>query len=202
MEIYVGEKLPQEPRDYFTPSLLWHSSLLFVQRHKVLVTCLLLAIALGAVFFSKLRIVAPNNAVTHLNPGREDLERRLDQLNRYDNNNLPAVEATLKSKRFREDGETQRVLVPGNIGLIMLKLQLPPGSRYQKYGVSVQTVEGAELFRVNELKTDPSGAVLLKLTVDAVPAGDYAIQLLGGTSEKIMTNVALYNLRVIHETSR
>jgi hypothetical protein len=159
-----------------------------------------LAIAIGAVFVPKFRVLAPNGALTHLNVGREDLERRLDQLNRYDNNNLLAVEATLQSKRFREDSETQRVVVPANMGL-RLKFQLPPGSRYQEYGVSVQTVEGAELFKVNGLKTDASGAVLLKLTADAVPPGDYAMQLMGA-SEKTMSNVALYNLRVIHETSR
>lgn len=200
MEIYVGEKLPHEPKDYFTPSQLWHSSILFVQRHKVFVTCLVLAIALAAVLVSRLRLVAPNNAVTQVNVGREDLERRLDQLNRYDNNNLSAVEATLQSKRFREDSETQRVVVPANMGL-RLKFQLPPGSRYREYGVSVQTVGGAELFKVNGLKTDASGAVLLKLIADAVPPGDYAIQLMGA-SEKTMSNVALYHLRVIHEPSR
>lgn len=197
LEVYVGDKLP--PTGHLTPIELWHTSVFFIQQHKVLVTCSVVAIVLLAIFVPRLKVITPNSVVTQLNAKREDLERQLDVLNRYDNNNQPAVEATLKAKRLREGSETQRIVVPKNLNLIRLKLQLVESSRYQTYGVSVQTVEGTELFKVNNLKADADGAVLLKLTIDALPPGDYQIQLVGGASETSMSNVALYNVRVIHE---
>jgi hypothetical protein len=198
-EAYVGDKLPQQPRDYLTPAELWHTSLLFIQRHKVVLTCSAVAIVLLAVLIPKLKVIAPNSVVSQINAQRDDLERRLDLLNQNGNDNQPAVEATLQSKRFREGSETQRVVVPKSVRFIKLTLQLGEVNHYQKYRASVQNVEGTELFKVNNLKTDANGAVVLKLTVDALAPGDYQIQLMGGASEKTMSNVALYHLRVIHE---
>lgn len=200
-EVYVGEKR-QVPADSFTTSELWHSSILFLQRHKVLISCSAVAIVLLAVFVPRLKVPpAPNNALTELNARRVDLERQLEQLNRYDDNTQPALEAILQSKQLREDGETQKLVVPKNTRFIRLKLQLPAGIRHERYGVIVQTVEGDELFKVNDLKTDTNGAVVLKLTSGALPPGDYQIQLMGGTSLTVMRDVARYNLRLIHDTS-
>jgi hypothetical protein len=198
-EAYVADKLPTQPRDHFTPAELWYASILFIRRYKVLLTCSALVIVLLAVFLPRLSVIAPNSVVSQINAQREELEHRLNVLNQNDDNNQPAVEATLQSKRFREGSETQRVVVPKNLHLIRFKLQLPEVSQYQRYRASVQTVEGTELFKVNNLKTDASGAVLLKVTVDALPPGDYQIQLMGGASEKTMTNIAPYNMRIIHE---
>jgi len=199
-EVYVGEKR-QEPADSFTTSERWHSSLLFLQRNKVLITCSAVIIVLLAVFVPKLKVPPPNSALTELNARRADLERQLEQLNRYDNNSQPALEAVLQSKLLREDSETQKLVVPKNTKLIRLKLQLPAGIRHERYGAIVQTVEGDELFKVNDLKTDTNGAVVLKLTSGALPPGDYQIQLMGGTSLTVMRDVARYNLRIIHDTS-
>jgi hypothetical protein len=202
LEVYVGEKFQQEPLpNYFMPSQLWHTSILFLQRHKVLVACSLGIIVVLVVFIpKKFWLPTSNSATSQLNVRRAELERRLDALNRNDNNNQPALEAALQSQLLREDGEMQKLVIPKNINLIRLKLQLPQGTRYEKYGASVQPVGRDEPFKVKELKTDATGAVVLILTVDAVPAGDYQIQLLGGTSEPVTSKVALYNLRIIHET--
>jgi hypothetical protein len=198
MEIYVRERSEREAiPEHLTISQLWHTSVRFLQDHKLPVALSVLAIVLLAVLVPRLIMpLAPNVPISPLNAQRTDIERRIAELNRHNNDKRPVVQVVLQPLVLRESGEIRKLVITRDTPLVSISLQLPPGIRYEEYRAIMQTVEGKELFKIDNLKA-AEGVVTFKMTTDILPYGDYQIELIADTSENVMSEVARYNLRVM-----
>ncbi len=201
MEIYVGERSEREVvHERLTLSQLWHNSVRFLQGHKLLVALSVLVIVLLAPFAPRLiRPLMPNGPVSPLNAQRTDIERRIAELNRSENNTQPLVQVTLLPLVLREGNEIRKLGITRETKLVNISLQLPLGNRYEKFRAIFQTVEGTELFAIDDLKAgqgEEESLVAFIVPTDILPQGDYEIKLISRT-DNVTTEVARYNLRVI-----
>jgi hypothetical protein len=206
MEVYVGERCErQSVHEPLTLSQLWQNSVRFLQGHKLSVAFSLLIIVLLAVFVPRmLRSLVPNGPISPLTAQRSDIERRIAELNRHNNDTRPLVQVTLQPLVLREGSEIRKLTITREARLVNINLQLPTGNRYESYRVIMQTVEGTELFGLAGLKAgenEASSGISFKLTDDVLPQGDYQIRLIGRTSENVTIEVARYNLRVIRDAA-
>ncbi len=201
MEVYVGERSGQEAgHERFTLSQLWHNSIRFLQAHKLLVALAVLLIVLLPVFVPRIvRPLIPNGSISPLKAQRTDVERRIRELNQSNNDTRSLVQIILQPLVLREGNEIRKLVITRETILVNINLQLPPGNRYRKYRAIFQTVEGTELFAIDDLKAgqgEGEGLVAFIVPTDILPQGDYEIELIAG-SENVTTEVARYNLRVI-----
>jgi|SRR5215212_2679462 len=201
MEVYVGEQSAQNRiHQPLTLSQLWHNSVRFLQGHKLSVVLSVLTIGFLAVFVPLiLRSLAWDSEIARVSTHQSNVER-IKELNQQNNPTQLSLQLTLQPLIFRGNSEIPRIVLTRDVTVIGLNLQLPPGNRYEKYQARLQTVEGSELFPIDDLKAGEgaaSGTVPFKLTADVLSQGDYQIQLLGSTSGNSTNEVARYNLRVI-----
>lgn len=208
MEIYVGERDETQPPariDTHPPAAPLGAPLSFLRAHKVWVTvsaCVLLLLLFTPPL---LRWLRPTDQATLVRERRASIERRIAELNHpaagQSIQSLPALELTLPQSLLREDGGLPRITLTDDIKLLTLKLALPQ-VRHENYSALVLTVEGDELFGVNNLKSDVDtgvAAVRLNLPTEFLATGDYQIQLRavavgGGAAE-----VGRYSFRVIKQ---
>jgi hypothetical protein len=203
MEVYVDERSGNQPdREPARLSQLWHNSVPFLQHHKLAVAFSVLIIVLLAIFVPLLlSSLAPDGGRSPLQARRADIERRITELNRKNTAAQQLVQVFLQPLVLREGSEIRKLVTTNETRPININLQLPSGNRHQNYRAVVQTVEGTELFAIADLKAGEgaeSSIVAFKLTADVLPQGDYQIKLLADSSENITSEVARYNLRVIH----
>jgi hypothetical protein len=112
---------------------------------------------------------------------RARIEREIAELNqRGVDQQQPARDMTLEtSSVLRESGGIKRVVLSPDIKLLRLKLTVP-ALEPQKYRALVSTVEGAELFGIDNLQSETEGTVgvvRLQLLTKDLAIGDYQIQL-------------------------
>gem|GEM_PF-1360851 len=203
MEVYVDERSGHQPEpEPVTLSQRWHNSLRFLQHHKLTVAFSVLIIVLLAIFVPLLlRSLARDGGMSPLQARRADIERRIAELNRQNTDARQLVQVFLQPLVLREGNEIRKLVITSETEPVNINLQLPPGNRYEKYRAVMQTVEGTELFAIADLKAGEgvgSSIVAFKLAADVLPQGDYQIKLLADSSENVTSEVARYNLRVIH----
>lgn len=202
MEVYVGERSGQKTvAERFTLSQLWHNSIRFLQAHKLPVALAVLLIVVMLSFFVPVSSLIPNRWISPLNAQRTDIERRIRELNQSNNDTRPLVQIILQPLVLREGNEIRKLVITRETTLVNINLQLPPGNRYEKYRAIFQTVEGAELFAIDDLtpgQGEGEGLVAFKVPTDILPQGDYEIALIAGATENVTSEVARYNLRVIN----
>jgi hypothetical protein len=203
MEVYVGERSGHQPEpEPATLSQVWHPSMRFLKDHKLAVAFSVLIVVLLAIFVPLLlRSLAPDGGMSPLQARRADIERRIAELNRQNSDAGQLVQVFLQPLVLREGSEIRKLLITSETRPVNINLQLPSGNRHEKYRAVVQTVEGTELFAIADLKAGQgvgSSIVAFKLTADVLPQGDYQIKLLADSSENVTSEVARYNLRVIH----
>jgi hypothetical protein len=198
MKLYLGERSGQGTvHERFSLSQLWHISVHFLQAHKLPVILSVVVITVLAILVPHLiMLLAPNVGVSPLNAQRTDIERRIAELNRHNNDTRPLVQISLQPLVLRESNGIGKLVVNRNTAFVSINLQLPPGIGYDKYRAMVQTIEGKELFAIDNLKS-AEGVVTFKMTADILRSGDYQIELIAETHANITGEVARYNLRVI-----
>lgn len=208
MEIYVGERdETQSPAriDTHPPSAPWAVPLSFLRAHKAWVTvsaCVLLLLLFTPALLRRLR---PTDQATLVRERRASIERQIAELNHpaagQSIQSLPALELTLPQSILRADGGLQRITLTDDIKLLTLKLALPQ-VRYENYSALVSTVEGDELFGVNNLKSDVDtggAAVRLNLLTEFLATGDYQIQLRAVAAGGSVAEAGRYSFRVIRQ---
>ena len=100
----------------------------------------------------------------------------------------------------RDNGEIKKIPVPPGIDTVELQLQIASVDQYQSYRALLQTTEGVEKLRVDDLKATtigPSVVVRLQLTAGLLTRGDYYVKLSGLTPRGEYEDVGRYSFRVV-----
>jgi hypothetical protein len=206
MEIYVGEHEETQPRtrvETLPPLTPTGVPLSFFRTHKAWIT--VSAFVLLLLFFTPAilrRLRTPDQAAL-LRERRASIERQVAELNRPPEGqsvqSLPAFELALQPSRLREDGGLQRATLTNDVKLLALKLSLPQ-VRHENYSAVVLTVEGEELFAVNNLKSEVDAglaAVRLNIPTEFLATSDYQIQLRAVAADGSSAETGRYSFRVI-----
>jgi hypothetical protein len=104
----------------------------------------------------------------------------------------------LTSDLVRSSTETQKLLIPKDATMVQLQLSVD-GAAYRNYSAVVRTPEGAEVFRVRQLKSESTKSghvVLISIPANLLGNGDYIIRLNGLTAENETVNAGSYYFRV------
>jgi hypothetical protein len=107
------------------------------------------------------------------------------------------------SSLLRDGGELKQIEIAKDVRVLDLTFVLS-NAQHRKYMVIVRTIEGDELFSVNDLSPEPNGApgILLKIPTEFLPTDDYQFEVKGITADGTSTSVGLYNLRVVNPAPR
>jgi len=200
MEAYVVERAAQRPiHEPLRLTQIWHNSVRFIQSHKLAVILSgLVILTLGVLAPLVLNSLMPDRAIPPINAQRSDLERLIAELNER-SYERPSVQVTLLPLVFRENSTIPKLEVDKDTQVIAINLQLPPGTRYERYRSVIQRVGGGEPFNV-DLGSGSGEILTFKLKTDMLPIGDYEIQLIG-INANATSDVARYVLRVIPKTN-
>jgi hypothetical protein len=200
MEAYVVERAAQRPiHEPLRLTQIWHNSVRFIQSHKLgVVLSGLVILTLGVLAPLVLNSLMPDRAIPPINAQRSDLERLIAELNER-SYERPSVQVTLLPLVFRENSTIPKLEVGKDTQVIAINLQLPPGTRYERYRSVIQRVGGGEPFNV-DLGSGSGEILTFKLKTDMLPIGDYEIQLIG-INANATSDVARYVLRVIPKTN-
>lgn len=206
LEVYVAEHEERQlatAHESWAVADRWRSALRLFQRHKFWVT-LSFAVILLLVFFTPkiTRLISPK-ATAPVDEERARSERQLAELN-----SRPLVatdplsmELELQPTRLREGGELRKLLLNKEAIFVKLRLGFSSDVRYEKYRTVVRTVEGRELFTIDDLKSELGvNVVVLRIPSEFLLTGDYQIQLYGISEDGAPASVARYDFRVIINT--
>lgn len=100
----------------------------------------------------------------------------------------------------RDDGEVKKIVIPPGTDTVQLQLQIVSADQYQGYRASLQTSEGEEKLKVNDLKATSIGTsvvVPLQLNAGLLPRGDYYVKLSGLAPGGEYEDVGRYSFRVV-----
>ena len=101
----------------------------------------------------------------------------------------------------RDEGEgIKKIPIPPGTDTVQLQLQIAGAGQYQGYRALLQTSEGAEKLRINDLKaitTGTSVVVPLQLAAGVLTHGDYYVKLSGLTPGGEYEDVGRYSFRVV-----
>jgi hypothetical protein len=150
-----------------------------------------------------LKWFAPNNQFAPMRAQREDMERRLAELNSQTQSSkaLPSVELSLQpSDLLRGSGEFQQIEIAKDVRVLNLTFVLP-NAQHSNYIVIARKIDGDELFSVNDLSPKPND-VLLRVPVEFLPTDDYQFEVKGIDAPGRSASVAIYNLRVVNLASQ
>jgi hypothetical protein len=89
----------------------------------------------------------------------------------------------------------QRLLVPVHVNLLKLQLALNRGGDYRGYRVTLQTLDGAEVWSRDILRAGRS--LVVNLPAKLAPPGDYVIALKGRTAAGEMEEIDEYFFTVV-----
>lgn len=209
MKVYVDEHPDEQafPIDGSHPAPpSWRNPLLFLQAHKALSAISLAGVVLLIFFTPKIvRWLTPPDQVALFEAQRASIERQIAEVNKHPADprieTLRAYDLSLQPTVLRADSGIQPVILTEDIKLLNLKLALSQ-VKHDNYQALVSTVEGKELFAVNDLasEVDAGGAtVLFKIPTEFLPTGDYQIQLRVRTADGKIENVRRYHFRVTNK---
>jgi hypothetical protein len=136
-------------------------------------------------------------------PHREQMERRLAELNRQtlSSQALPSIELSLQpSNLLRDSGEFKHIEIAKDVRILNLTFELP-NALDGKYTVIARKIDGDELFSVNDLSLKPDG-VHLKIPAEFLSTDDYQFEVKGIDNAGGSASVAIYNLRVVNPASQ
>lgn len=108
-----------------------------------------------------------------------------------------AVELT--SGLTRDDGEIKKIVIPAGTDTVQLELRIATIDQYQSYRAVLQTIEGWEKFKADDLKaatTGTRGFISLQLPNRVLTRGDYYVKLSGLNSRGEYEDVGRYSFRV------
>jgi hypothetical protein len=200
LESYVKLNDVQQPEDARPLFQRWKNLLLYLKGHRPWLALALASVVLLIVLTPQMvRWYKPSNQVS-LEQNRASIERQIAELNQLpvDANiqALPTLELTLQPTLLREGGEVKRAVLTPDIKNLSLRLVLPQ-VRYGSYRALVRTVEGRELFAVENLKSQGSAAEIpLKIPSEFFPNGDYQIELQGIAGDGHAEDAARYNFQI------
>jgi len=159
--------------------------------------------ALGLLLFFAPRIyrwLQPHDQISFVQTHRARIERQIAEFNKSNDQSSPAQELVLDpSAGLRDGGGIKRVTVPADIKTLTLKLAVPSSSE-QNYRALVATVEGIEMFGIDNLKQEVESGrtfVQLKIPTEFLDTGDYQVQLGGIGPDAQLTNPVRYYFGVI-----
>lgn len=100
----------------------------------------------------------------------------------------------------RDDGEIKKIAIPPGTDTVQLQLQIASADQYQSYRALLQTTEGLEKLKTNDLKATTTGTsvvVSLQLAAGLLTRGDYYVKLSGLTPRGEYEDVGRYSFRVV-----
>jgi hypothetical protein len=100
----------------------------------------------------------------------------------------------------RDDGEIKKIAIPPGTDTVQLQLQIASTDQYQSYRALLQTTEGVEKLKANDLKATSIGTsvvVPVQLTAGLLTRGDYYVKLSGLTPSGEYEDVGRYSFRVV-----
>ena len=161
--------------------------------------------ALGLLVFFAPRVyrwLQPHDNISFVQTQRARIERQIGEFNRSEDQSFPAQELGLEpSATLRDRGGIKRVTLSPDTKTLTLKLAVPSSSQ-QHYRALVATVEGTELFGIDELKQETdSGRTLvqLKIPTEFLDTGDYQVQLGTVGPDSQLANPVRYYFGVIKQ---
>jgi hypothetical protein len=115
-----------------------------------------------------------------------------------------AIDFTLYPGAVRGDGERSTVIISSpSVDIIRLHLLLL-ADKYQSYHGELLTEDRRTLV-INDLQAsihDSGKAVIMNLTAQGLPSGDYAIKLSGRTADGLTKQIATYYFRIRNSLDR
>lgn len=98
----------------------------------------------------------------------------------------------------RSDGEMKQVTVPADTGTVQLQLRIPNGLAKQVYRAILQTSDGRELFRQDDIRRDPASndRVICPIPANLLKPSDYNLKLSGINQQREYEDIAHYYFRV------
>ncbi|MDX6574249.1 MAG: hypothetical protein QOE96_202 [Blastocatellia bacterium] len=202
-EVYVAEGKELQPmigHESWAVADRWRNALGFFQRHKFWVTLAFAAILLFVFFAPQItRLILPK-ATAPVDEERARIERQLAELNSRPlvTTDQVSMALTLQPTRLREGGELRKVVLNKENKLVKLQLEFSSAVKYAKYRTVVRTVEGRELFTIDNLKSESGvNVVVLRIPSEFLSTGDYQIELYGISEDGVAASVALYDFRII-----
>jgi hypothetical protein len=111
-----------------------------------------------------------------------------------------SVSFVLAAGALRSAGSAQRIVVPSDAMLVRLRLELP-GDDYPSYRAVLLNDAGEELWAASKLKAEPEPGkafVVLTVTPDRLPRGDYQVKLSGLTTAGDSEAAGSYPFQVSH----
>jgi hypothetical protein len=179
----------------------WRQSLRFLKEHKVAAACFVIVAA--AAFYGLWTVYKHQQLKKHLaalQAHRLSVENELKRLNAGKIPESSTVMTITLRPLLRGPGETSQARVETNTDVIQLRLELIE-SNYASYRGIIENLEGAELYRVENLKTQPGSArmLLLNLPGQLTPVGSYQIHLIGVTPEGQEVDCCKYPFQIVNE---
>jgi hypothetical protein len=144
---------------------------------------------------------APDELSAALQREREErskAEGRVAALEESLRRSRSSVSFVLAAGALRGAGLAQRVVVPIDVMLVRLRMELP-GDDYPSYRAVLVNDAGEELWSGSKLKAETESGhvfVVVALTPDRLPRGDYQVKLSGLTSAGDAEAVGSYLFRV------
>ena len=179
----------------------WRQSLRFLKEHKVVAACFVI-VAVAAVYglWSLYRHQQLKKHLAALQAQRLSVEKELARLNAERLPDSARVMTITLRPLLRGPGETSQAPVKTNTDVLQLRLELIE-SNYASYRGIIENLEGAELYRVENLKTQLGSAktLLLNLPGQLTPVGSYQIHLIGVTPEGQEVDCCKYPFQIVDE---
>ena len=108
----------------------------------------------------------------------------------------------LTSGFTRDEGEgIKRISIPPGTDTVQLQLQIASADQYQSYRALLQTTEGVEKLKANDLKPTKAGmsvVISLQLAAERLTRGDYYVRLSGLNPRGEYEDVGRYSFRVVN----
>jgi len=130
---------------------------------------------------------------------RERMQRRVAELNHQSpsSETQPAIGLRLEPvSLLRSGGELKQIQIGKDIKVLNLELALP-SVKHSKYSFITRTVEGEQLFTLDDLSPNADAVILVKVPTEFLPTNDYQFEIRGVVADGSSTSVGLYHLRII-----
>lgn len=98
----------------------------------------------------------------------------------------------------RGEGGIEQITVPADTETVQLQLRASNISAYQTYRAILQTADGREISRYDDLKPDPASSdrIICPIPAALLKPGNYSLKLSGLTQQGEYEDIARYYLRV------
>lgn len=199
VELYL-DKLA-DPQPPVQPAPWWETPLQLLRSYKFWIAIPVLGLLLLLIVPPIIQWIKPGDPTAVVQTRRALIERQIAEFNEGSTDpGLAAYELDLESTTtLRDKGGIKRATLAPNIKFLNLKLKLS-SSPETKYRALVSTVEGNELFAVENLEPESeagTAVVHLKIPTEFLNTGDYQIQLGGIPTNRQSDNPMRYYFGVI-----